>query len=105
LSENGIEDTQTREYFVSNFNKLSNLQLLQANQNIEKTDKHFLIWLIEMYPDQSDRNNFLLQNHISTTVSLNFEDFMSFYETRKQNLREKLKRALGVTSAIISNEN
>lgn len=105
LSENGIEDIQTRENFVSNFNKLSNLQLLQANQNIEKTDKHFLIWLNEMYSDQSDRNNFLLQNHISTTVSLNFEEFMSFYETRKQNLREKLKRALGVTSAIISNEN
>lgn len=105
LSENGIEDAQSREYFVSNFNKLSNLQLLQANQNIEKTDKHFSIWLNEMYPDQSDRNNFLLQNHISTTVSLEFKEFISFNETRKQNLREKLKRALGVTTAIISNEN
>lgn len=105
LSENGINDTQIRETFVSYFNKLSNLQLLQANQNIEKTDKHFSNWLNEMYPDQLDQNNFLLQNHISTSVSLNFEDFISFYETRKQNLREKLKRALGVSKVIISNEN
>jgi hypothetical protein len=40
LNQLGIIDETIKDEFISRYNKMSNLQLLQSNSNIEKIDKH-----------------------------------------------------------------
>ena len=48
------------------------------------------------FPDQSDAKAFLMQNHIKTDQSLDFEDFVDFYEERKLTLKRLLESILNV---------
>lgn len=92
----GIIDPIKQQRFIENFNKLPNLQLLEATQNVEKNGKHFIQWLEENYVNNEDKKTFLLQHHINSTSSLSFEDFMSFYNSRKDQLKTKLVTILNV---------
>ena len=100
LIELGISEESKREEFTNRYNKLANLQLLEATQNIEKNDKHFEIWLKQMYPDEFNRNTFLMQNHINNN-SLEFVDFIKFYEKRKQAIKSQLMHILNVSERNI----
>ena len=84
------------EIFIEGFNKLPNLQLLQANQNIEKTDTPFSDWLEKIYGSQTERDSFLMQNHIKPDESLAFEDFPSFISNRRKTLKKQLINILNV---------
>lgn len=92
----GIADDKMRDEFLSRFNKLPNLQLLQATANVEKKDKHFQEWLNETLLNDAEKSNYLALNHISLNSSLNFEDFIDFYETRRATLRKRLIEILNV---------
>lgn len=96
LSSLGNADDKLKNEFLSRFNKLANLQLLQATSNIEKKDKQFHQWLHDLYPNELDRSNYLALNHISASSSLKFEDFIEFYETRRNELKKKLIDILNV---------
>lgn len=96
LSSLGIESEELRNKFIDRYNKLPNLQLLQATSNIEKKDKQFLDWLAEQYGEETDRAQFLMQNHISAEASLNFKDFLEFYDKRRATLKKKLMQVLNV---------
>ena len=96
LSHFGVNNEDDRSDFISRFNKLPNLQLLQSTQNIEKTNKLFDKWLSEIYPNESDKNVFLLQNYINQNESLEFSDFIVFFENRKMKLKDELMQLLKV---------
>ncbi len=96
LNALGIKDDVVKEEFMSRFNKLANLQLLQATKNIEKKDKPFSDWLNEQFTNDIDKGNYLLQNHISAETSLKFEDFVEFYDERRKTLKAKLMQILNV---------
>lgn len=98
LAALGIENDSTKQEFISRHNKLPNLQLLQANLNIEKKDKAFTAWLSEMYPNLADKNSFLMQNHIKSDMPLEFTHFVEFYDDRRNMLKDALKRVLNVTN-------
>lgn len=83
--------------YLSEFNNLPNLQLLQANQNIEKSDKPFESWLNQAFPSQAERESFLIQNHMSLNESLDLSDFPDFIQRRKKLIREKLRHLLDET--------
>ncbi|MDZ7742222.1 MAG: hypothetical protein U5Q03_10830 [Bacteroidota bacterium] len=96
LNAQGINDDDLRHQFMDRYNKLANLQLLQATTNIEKKNRHFEDWLNEVYPNESDRRTFLTQNHINIDASLKFEDFVKFYDNRRDTIRKKLMNILNV---------
>lgn len=96
LDELGITDVNTKDEYISRFNNLSNLQLLEATTNIEKRDKPFEDWLEERYPNENDRNNYLSLNHIKNTQSLNFNDFIDFYKQRRLTLKKLYADILNV---------
>jgi len=104
LAELGIVDEDQRDEFIARYNKLPNLQLLQANQNIEKSDIHFEEWLKKSYPSSLDSQSFLMQNHIKADQSLHFNDFVDFFENRKTVLKKKLNGILNVKQ-VESTEN
>jgi hypothetical protein len=72
------------------------LQLLQATQNIEKSDKPFVSWLEQTYLTQTERESCLMQNHIAPNQSLEFSDFISFIEIRRKTLKNQLMTMLDV---------
>ena len=91
----GLPEDQC-ETFMEAYNSLPNLQLLQATQNIEKSDKPFSEWLELSYPSQADRNSFLMQHHINTDRSLALEDFLSFVAVRRKALKSQFMDMLNV---------
>lgn len=88
--------------FQSRCNELANLQLLQANQNIEKTDRPFSEWLQQTYPLPVDQQSFLLQNHINSEDDLNFSAFITFMDNRRQRLKLQLLNMLSAAGTVIS---
>ncbi len=96
LNSLGIEDDNQKNEFIYRYNKIANLQLLQSSTNIEKSDKPFSEWLNISYSNINDKNTFLIQNHINSDISIEFIDFINFYELRRERLKEELKRILNV---------
>ncbi|MFC4633351.1 DUF262 domain-containing protein [Dokdonia ponticola] len=96
LDELGITNVKIKDEYISKFNNLSNLQLLEATTNIEKRDKPFEEWLKERYPNDNDRNNYLSLNHIKNSQSLNFNDFNDFYNQRRMTLKKLYADILNV---------
>lgn len=84
--------------YRSQCDKLSNLQLLQANQNIEKKDKHFEQWLEEAFPSPAQKQSCLMQNHIQVDESLAFSDFLSFVANRRHTLKTIFMKMLDVST-------
>ena len=97
LKKEGIDENKREEYY-SIFNKIANLQLLQATENIEKSNTHFVDWIDNKYNEEGEKNNFLKQHNIPSTVSLDLTDFIEFYDVRKDSIRKNLMIKLGVTS-------
>jgi uncharacterized protein with ParB-like and HNH nuclease domain len=92
------------ESYQENFNALSNLQLLQANQNIEKSDKHFSDWIEATFPHMNERIEFLRQNYIESSDSLSFEDFLLFENNRRKKMKGELMRMLKVNHQELNDD-
>ncbi|USR65326.1 DUF262 domain-containing protein [Providencia stuartii] len=84
------------ELFLSEFNKLPNLQLLEATSNIEKGDKLFESWLDINFHETKAKESYLRQNLIAADQSLKLTDFLTFIAVRKQHMKEQLIRLLNV---------
>ncbi len=98
LKANGVAEDQI-DSFVSTFNTLPNLQLLQATENVEKNATPFKSWLESTYKDQSSRESYLMQHYVKTTLSLELVDFIEFFQTRKDEIKNQLIKILSVGSA------
>lgn len=92
-----ISDKKIDDY-LNVFNGISNLQLLQATENIEKKAKPFGEWLSSNFSKKIERESYLMQHHINPDQSLAFKDFISFIESRRENLRSKFMTALSVAT-------
>ncbi|PSW67182.1 hypothetical protein C0W88_03160 [Photobacterium leiognathi subsp. mandapamensis] len=95
LRKNGFSEDIIDTY-LNNYNSLANLQLLQATQNIEKSDKPFVSWLEQTYLTQAERESYLMQNHITPNQSLEFSEFINFIQIRRKTLKHKLMSLLDV---------
>lgn len=93
------------EVFLNHFNKLPNLQLLEATSNIEKSDQEFKLWLATNFTTEDARESYLRQNLITPSQSLAIEDFLSFFEQRRQNIKNQLMRLLDIKQAAVEVEN
>lgn len=100
LKEFGIADSEA-ESFACECDKLPNLQLLEATQNIEKSDIPFSEWLEKTYSGRTEQESFLMQNHIKPDESLVFENFLSFVANRRETLKSHLIAVLKVSSSEI----
>ena len=74
-------------------NRLPNLHLLEGRSNGSKNDMR----LVDYYNDMNDqqRATFREEAMIPDSVSLEFEDFESFYNARKALLTDKIRELLG----------
>ena len=73
-----------------------NLQLMEGKLNSSKNDTPFKEWL-ELLP-QVEQASFKQLNYIPDDISLEFSDFLEFYEARESMLRKKLRTLLSLSS-------
>jgi hypothetical protein len=70
---------------------LANIQLLEGVPNQEKSGKDFNIWLIENYPNKSDRVAYMKKNYIPD-IDLSLENFQEFIAERTKLMVAAFKK-------------
>lgn len=93
LKKHGISDDLIQEY-LDNFNSLVNIQLLEGVVNQEKSGKDFNDWLLEKYPNNEERINFLKRHLIPSEIDLRLNNFLEFVKLRKQLIMDELSKLL-----------
>jgi len=77
--------------------ELANLQLLEEQENLEKSSTMLAPWLTASFPEEHSRNVYMQQHFFPAGESLAFDDFVAFYEARKAKMKQRLCEVLGVT--------
>lgn len=89
----GISETDIK-FYQENYNFIGNLQLLKGIKNEMKGSKDFLEWCEEEYPNKSKRNRYFQDNYIPLDISLNFDNFRTFIQKRKNLLVNEFLKLL-----------
>ncbi|CAH6810813.1 conserved hypothetical protein [Vibrio chagasii] len=89
---NELNDEDKYTYGWDVYNSLKNLQMLDANQNMSKSDKTLTKW-VELETKERDRTAFLVDHHIPN-VCLSIEKFDEYITKRTEILSSKLKEIL-----------
>lgn len=95
LSDAGIPAEDIPAYLDA-VNELPNLQLLSGIQNVEKLAKLPEAWLDVAFPDDAQRSTYLHENDLDG-LPLKLDDFLGFFDARKERIRQKLIALLGAT--------
>lgn len=93
LAEAGIPAERADKY-VGAVNLLPNLQLLAGTANIEKQDALPANWIEAAFPSEEKRATYIAENDLDD-LPLGLGDFMTFFNRRKQRIRERLIVTLG----------
>ncbi len=102
LSSFGLTQEEQDEW-IKLRDMVPNLQLLEGRQNESKNATEFNIWLSKK--DILAQNHFKISNYIPDDLSVDFKDFLTFFERRKIRLKEELKKVLAINNdAQITNE-
>lgn len=92
LTEKGIASNKL-SFYLSNFNCIANLQLLEGIPNQEKLDMDFKEWLYKMHPNKKVRKEYMIRHYIPE-IDLSFDNFENFIHERKELMYAKLKSIL-----------
>lgn len=92
LEKRGLTPDEIKEWQLRR-DMLPNLQLMEGTENESKRATPFATWIAENF-SESEKEQFLRTNFIPASASWNFDSFRSFFEARKQLLRDELKKRL-----------
>jgi hypothetical protein len=93
LTSKGIPQ-ENHDFYMSNYNYLANLQLLEGPPNQEKSDSDFEQWLNRTFTDRDTKLDFMRKNYIPTDMNLSFHNFEQAFESREELLERKLIQLL-----------
>lgn len=92
LRKRGYSEDKVLKY-INYVNFIGNLQLLEADYNVEKSDIEFDLWLNKVFPDEKIRNEYKFKNYIPD-LDLTLDNFINFFEKREELIMKKLKDIL-----------
>lgn len=92
LERAGIEPGKADE-IVECRDRLANLQLLEGLLNVSKNDSLPAPWLVATYPDAVQRQA-VCDRHDLGVVPEAASDFLTFYQARRERMRERLSKLL-----------
>lgn len=95
LKKKGITEEDI-EFYLNNFNYLPNIQILEGNENKQKSSSDFNQWLNANYSSESSKASFLTIHHIPQDISLELSNFRDFTTTRTELLKIKFREILGL---------
>jgi len=93
LTNKGIPQ-EKQDLYMSNYNYLANLQLLEGSPNQEKSDSDFQDWLNKTYKDKDAKSDFMRKNYVPLGLDLSFGNFEEFFEAREDLIKHKLVNLL-----------
>lgn len=96
LADAEIPASQIEKY-IDAVNRLPNLQLLAEIPGIEKSAKLPGDWLAESHWSNAKRKNYLADNDLDD-LPLDLASFLNFYEQRRQRMRTRLTKILGIAA-------
>ena len=96
LEKFGIVTFDEREEYLSRYNSLPNLQLIEAVENKQKNAKKLDVWLDEAYPSGQEQIAFKHMHFFPVDESVSFSNFVNFYDARRALLKQKLTEILNV---------
>ncbi|APB97888.1 DUF262 domain-containing protein [Polynucleobacter asymbioticus] len=82
------------EYFKSEFNKVSNIQMLESTLNKSKLDQDFSDWVTKTFDSEGLLSSYKNTHLIPNLHSYDFTNFMAFNEARKQLIKDRLSKLL-----------
>ncbi len=94
LRDAGVPDDKI-DSFMSNSNRLANLQLLQGAQNHEKSAQMPSDWLDQTCPGGSAGRREYENHHLLGDVPKGMTGFGTFYDARRTRLKEEITHLLG----------
>jgi uncharacterized protein with ParB-like and HNH nuclease domain len=94
-----LEDSDKENYGWHTYNSIYNLQMLDANENMSKSNMNLLDW-VEKETDENNRTQFL-NAHLIPDVDLNLNKYAEFHEKRKELLLEKMNTLLNEKSVSV----
>lgn len=94
LADAGVPHDQIEKYRTA-VDCLPNLQLLGGVPNIEKQASLPAEWLATAFPSDEQRATYLRENDLDG-LPLDLADFLNFYNQRKEGMRQRLLKMLGV---------
>ncbi len=95
LSEASVADDQVKKYQAV-VGCLPNLQLLGGGPNVEKQAKLPGDWLTAAFPSDEQHATYVRDNDLDG-LPLDLAAFLGFYAQRKERMRQRLLKTLGVT--------
>lgn len=91
LKNHGIKK-EDFSFYEQNKDKIPNLQLMDGPENEEKSSTLFKKWLDEKQIDE--KTEFMKNNYIPENISLEHNNFIEFYNQRKELLKEYFRKLL-----------
>ena len=82
---------------------LANLQLLEGAMNMEKNAAMPAAWLSKIHPNETSRRAYE-ERHLLGDVPESITEFTTFYDARRERLREQVKQLLGYSGNSASTE-
>lgn len=101
FDEIGIPVDQRNEW-MERRDLVPNLQLLEGRENETKQAAYFKDWLATK--DEEKQRHLRVTNYIPNTSSLEFEDFILFFEERKKLLRLEIKKVLAISEQPLTSQ-
>jgi len=89
---------ELQEEWLNLRDTVPNLQLMEGRENESKNNSSFKEWINRK--EIREQENFKVNNYIPYEVSLDFNNFKSFYDCRKTLLKAKLKEVLAIKKII-----
>ncbi len=97
LTRRSITDAEQVIEYQDRFDLIPNLQLLEGTTNTEKSNKPFAVWLEEAFPNEVAREAYRRRHYIPADAATDFENFIEFYEARRDLMRDALNNVVGLT--------
>lgn len=95
LKQLGIPDNQT-DFYLANYNTISNLQLIEAVENTEKNSTMLDEWLDKTFTSPMSLNAYKTQHFFPLDSGVKLADFGDFIEKRKDLLKNRFKSILNI---------
>ena len=92
----GISEEDLKKY-TSYGQLLPNLQLLTPNENSNKGNKYFKEWDESQHTSTAQKTNYYTMNFIPIGISFSYDNFIEFFEKRRDLLCEAIEAALPPT--------
>ena len=95
LKQFNLTDEQINDW-IKKADTLPNLQILKSTENSSKNDTPFEEWVNKTYITTEKKNQYLEETYIDKNLSLKLDNFVSFYESRKNTIKKQLVKILDI---------